>query len=99
AYAQASAMSTIIATNHRDVVKLPRDDRRLAVLRCGVKMTASQTADSRGWMAVPENIGALHRALLMTPAAPLDVFDPFGEPPPFAGRLEMIGMAKSRIED
>src|SRR5262249_57236041 len=47
----------------------------------------------------PENIGAFHLALLATPPAPLDVFDPFGQPPPFAGRLEMIGMAKSRIED
>ena len=46
-------------------------------------------------MAAPENIGALQRALLTTPAAPLD---PFGEPP-FAGRREMIGMARSRIED
>ena len=29
AYAQRSARSTIIATQHRDVVKLPRDDRRI----------------------------------------------------------------------
>ena len=50
-------------------------------------------------MAIPENIGALHRALLETPAAPLDVFDPFGMPPPFAGRLEMIGMGETRLED
>jgi hypothetical protein len=27
------------------------------------------------------------------------VFDPYGDPPPFAGRLEMIEMAASRIED
>ena len=50
-------------------------------------------------MAVPENIGALYRALLATPAVPLDVFNPFDYPPPFAGRLEMIGMAKSAVED
>jgi hypothetical protein len=99
AYAQRSAMSGIIATNHRDVIKLPRDDRRFCVLTCGNKMTAEQTAGIRAWMAIPENIGALHRALLAAPSASLDVFDPFGEPPPFAGRLEMIGMAKSRIED
>jgi hypothetical protein len=30
---------------------------------------------------------------------PLDVFDPFGDPPPFAGRLEMIGMGETRLED
>jgi hypothetical protein len=99
AYAQRSAMSGIVATNHRDVIKLPREDRRFCVLTCGAKMTALQTAAIRAWMAIPENVGALHRALLATPAAPLDVFDPFGVPPPFAGRLEMIEMAQSRIED
>jgi hypothetical protein len=99
AYAQRSAMSTIIATNHRDVVKLPRDDRRIEVLSCGRKMTPAETAEVRAWMAVPENIGALSRALLAAPAVPLDVFNPFGDPPAFAGRLEMIGMAQTRIED
>jgi hypothetical protein len=99
AYAQASARSTIIATNHRDVVKLPRDDRRIEVLTCGRKMTAAETAEIRAWMADPENIGALQRALLATAAVPTDVFDPFGQPPPFAGRQEMIGMGKSRLED
>jgi hypothetical protein len=88
-----------MATQHRDVVKLPPTDRRFEVLNCGDKMTADQRDDIRTWMASPENIGGLYRAFLMTPAAPLNVFDPYGEPPPFAGRLEMIGMAKSRIED
>jgi hypothetical protein len=99
AYSQRSAASTMIATNHRDAVKLPPDDRRFSVLACGTKMTAAQTVDIRTWMAGPKNIGALYRALLMTPAGPLEVFDPFDNPPPFVGRLEMIGMAKSRIED
>jgi hypothetical protein len=62
-------------------------------------MTPAEQAEIRSWMAAPENIGALRRALLMTPAAPLEEFDPFGEPPPFTGRREMIGMARSRIED
>jgi hypothetical protein len=62
-------------------------------------MTPAERAAIHDWMAAPENIGALRRALLTTPAAPLETFDPFGEPPPFAGRREMIGMAKSRIED
>src|SRR5262249_34620448 len=39
------------------------------------------------------------RVLLTTPAVPTDVFNPYGQPPPFAGRREMIGMAKSRMED
>jgi uncharacterized protein DUF5906 len=98
-YAQRAAMSVIIATQHRDVVKLPPDDRRVEVLTCGRKMTPAERVEIRAWMADPKNIGALYRALLATPAAPLDVFDPFGEPPPFAGRLEMIGMGRSEFED
>jgi len=50
-------------------------------------------------MSMTENIGALYRALLMRAAAPLDMFDPYGDPPPFAGRLAMIGMAETRLED
>src|SRR5262249_1249769 len=99
AYAQRSARSTLIATQHRDVVKLPRDDRRFEVLTCGAKMTVTQREEIRVWMAIPENIGALYRALLETPAVPLSTFDPFGDPPPFAGRLEMIGMGETRLED
>jgi hypothetical protein len=99
AYAQPSAMSTLIATNHRDVLKLPRDDRRCSVITCGSKMTSARTDEIRAWMAVPENIGAFYRALLATPAVPADMFDPFGAPPPFTGRLEMIDMARSGVED
>jgi hypothetical protein len=96
---QRSAMSAIIATQHRDVVKLPRDDRRFCVITCGGRLSAAQTAAIRAWMAVPENVGALYRALQAAPAVPIDVFNPFDYPPPFAGRLEMIGMAKSAVED
>ncbi|HVI67872.1 MAG TPA: primase-helicase family protein [Bradyrhizobium sp.] len=99
AYAQRSARTIMIATNHRDVVKLPPTDRRFCVIACGSKMTLIERADIRAWMGVPENIGALHRALLMRPAVPLDVFDPYGDPPPFAGRLKMIGMGETRLED
>jgi hypothetical protein len=99
AYAQRSARTTMIATNHRDVVKLPPADRRFCVVTCGSKMTLVERAVIRAWMKVPENIGAFHRALLMRPAVPLDVFDPYGDPPPFTGRLEMIGMGETRLED
>jgi hypothetical protein len=98
-YAQRSAMSVLVATNHRDVIKLPRADRRCCVLTCGPRMTAKETEEIRAWMAIPENIGALYRALLETPAVPRDVFDPYGEPPPFEGRLTMIGMGETRLED
>jgi hypothetical protein len=97
--AQRAAMSAIIATQHTDVVKLPWDDRRFCVITCGAKMTAAETAAIRAWMAIPENIGALYRALLATPAVAIESFDPFGTPPPFAGRLEMIGLGKTDVED
>src|SRR5262245_3391905 len=99
AYTQRSARTTMVATNHRDVVKLPAEDRRFSVVTCGSKMTPFERTEIRAWMAVPENIGTLHRALLMRPAMPLDVFDPYGDPPPFAGRLAMIGMGETRLED
>jgi hypothetical protein len=99
AYAQRSARTTMIATNHRDVVKLPPADRRFCVITCGSKMTLVERAAIRTWMAVPENIGAFRRALLARPAVPFNVFDPYGDPPPFAGRLEMIGMGETRLED
>src|SRR5262249_1699162 len=99
AYAQRSARTTMVATTHRAVVKLQRDDRRISVVTCGSKMKLAERAEIRAWMELPENIGALHRALLMRPAVPFDVFDPYGDPPPFAGRLKMIGMGETRLED
>jgi Family of unknown function (DUF5906) len=99
AFSQLSAMSVIIATNHRDVVKLPRDDRRFCVITGGDRMAIADVEAIRAWMAVPENIGALYRALLATPAVVTTRFNPFDEPPPFAGRREMIGMGETRLED
>jgi hypothetical protein len=99
AYTQILAGTVDIATNHRDAVKLPPDDRRIGVLTCGPQMSEEQTKDIRAWMADPANIGALYRELLNAPAAPLSEFNPFGVPPMFAGRREMIGMGRSKLED
>jgi hypothetical protein len=46
-YAQRSAMSVLVATNHRDVIKLPRGDRRICVPTCGPRMTAKKTKEIR----------------------------------------------------
>jgi hypothetical protein len=92
-------MSTIVATNHRDVVKLPRDDRRFSVLTCGGPMMEEQTAKIRTWMADLANIAALYRELLVAPAVSTTEFNPFDNPPPFAGRFEMIEMGRSWLED
>ena len=47
-----------------------------SVITCGAKMTAAERAEIRAWMADPENIGALQRALLATPAAALEELRP-----------------------
>ena len=99
AFSQISAMSVIIATQHRDVIKLPRDDRRFCVISGGDRMAIADVEIIRAWMADPNNIGALYRALLEAPAVPTTLFNPFDEPPPFKGRLEMIGMGETRLED
>ena len=99
AFAQLSAMSLMMATNHRDVVKLPRVDRRFCVITGGDRMAIADVETIRAWMAAPENIGTLYRALLAQPAVPTTRFNPFDEPPSFAGRLDMIGMGETRLED
>jgi hypothetical protein len=40
-------MSVLVATNHRDVIKLPRGDRRICVPTCGPRMTAKKTKEIR----------------------------------------------------
>jgi hypothetical protein len=99
AFAQLSAMSVIIATNHRDAIKLPRDDRRFCVITGGDRMAIADAQSIRTWMAAPENVGALYRALLATPAARTTRFDPFDNPPPFEGRLDMIDIGATRLEE
>jgi hypothetical protein len=99
AYAQRSATSVMIATNHRDLVKLPWNDRRFSVITCGKRMTKEDAAKIRAWMACRKTSGRSTGPLLDMPAVPATEFNPFGEPPPFAGRREMIGMGKSRLED
>jgi hypothetical protein len=66
---------------------------------CEVGSVAHQPAGFDENTLCRENIGALYRALLNTPAVPKTEFDPFDEPPLFAGCREMIGMGKSRLED
>ena len=95
AWMQRSFMSLLIATNHPDAVKLPKGDRRFAVITNGPKMTPEQRAAIRAWMAVPENIGALYRKLLALPVAAS--FDPY-MPPTFDGKREMIDLARSPLD-
>jgi hypothetical protein len=99
ASSQVSSATVMIFTQHRDVAKLPSDDRRFCVPTCGRTMTREEREKIRAWLENPANIGALYRALMATPAPHPDVFDPYGQPPNFQGRREMIGMARSEIED
>ena len=99
-YAQRSAMSAIIATQHRDVVKLPRDDRRFSVITCGGRDDgdADGGRSGPGWRSrrtSGRSIGRCWRRRRCRSTCSTRSTTP----PPFAGRLEMIGMAKTAVED
>jgi hypothetical protein len=92
------AASTIIASNHGNAVRLPKDDRRIAViLNPDEKMTIAERDEIRAWMAEPANIAELARRL---EAAVHDkaAFDPY-DAPTFQGKLDMIDLAVTDIED
>lgn len=92
------ATSTMIASNHRNPLKLPADDRRVCVLKCGPRLTAEAIKAIRAWMEEADNIGTLQRHLLHLAVAPQAEFDPLGAPPMFAGKLEMVAMSASGVE-
>lgn len=90
--------SSIIASNHGNAVKLPKDDRRVAVVQNpDQKMTVAERDEIRAWMAAPANVAELARHLEATAHAPL-LFDPY-DAPLFQGKLDMIDLARTDIED
>jgi hypothetical protein len=96
AYFGPSAMSTIVATNNLDAVKLPENDRRFCVItNSNEPMTSEEREELRQWMADPTNIGALYRRLGALPADA--TFDPYW-PPRFAGKRDMIELAQTDID-
>jgi hypothetical protein len=96
AYFGPSAMSTIIATNNLDAIKLPENDRRFCVITNNDEpMTPEERDELRRWLSVPANIGALHRHLGALPAD--GAFDPYW-PPRFAGKRTMVELSQSDID-
>ena len=82
------------------MVKLPRDDRRFGVLTCGAQDDGGGDGprSGPGWRSRRTSARCIgrcwrRRRRRSTCSTRLAV------PPPFAGRLEMIGMGETRLED
>jgi len=74
-------VSTFIASNNLNVVKLPDSDRRFAVFGNGRQATHDERAEFIRWMDNPANIGALWRHLKAMPTvSDPEVFDPYMAP-------------------
>jgi len=87
--------SYIIATNHRDALVLPADDRRLAVLTNGSQRSPAYWEGLNVWMDDPANVGAFARYL--------DVYDvgeytPHRHVPMFKAKHDMAYLSVSDID-
>jgi Family of unknown function (DUF5906) len=89
----------LIATNHRDALELPADDRRFAVLENGRMMPVALANMVHAWQRQPENIGALYRELQGMTVNDSSPFQPFEVPPMFAGREAMIDASGSPLSE
>lgn len=94
-YRTTSAVSFFLATNHTDALPLPEEDRRVAVLTNGAKLSSADAQRFNGWADDPANVSAFWRWIT---ARGYRGFDPYAPPPEFAGRRRMVRMAKSDID-
>ena len=95
AYDSVSFASFWIATNHRNAMAIPRDDRRFTVLRNGRPMTMEQRAEMETWLINDANIGALAVSLAERDLDGFDMFVPLDT----AGKAEMADMALSDVDE
>jgi hypothetical protein len=95
AFQATSFASYLIASNNNDAFQMPADDRRLAVLRNGLRLPAEQAVALRAWMEQPGNIAALARWL---GARHLGSFDPY-LPLHTAAKTVMQDIARSDLDE
>lgn len=86
----------LIATNHRDAIYLPPDDRRFAVVSNGDRMTLEQSISVMAWADDPANIAALDAWMRQYP---LGDYHPAAQVPMTESRQAMIGAGKDDLED
>lgn len=87
--------SYIIATNHRDALVLPADDRRLAVLTNGSQRPPEYWRALNAWMDDPANIGAFARYL---EAYDVGEYTPHRHVPSFKAKNAMAYLSVSDID-
>jgi len=92
--AQAFA-SYLIASNNRDALQIPADDRRAAALVNGEQMRPEMAAALQEWMDVPGNIAELARWL---EARDLSTFDAY-LPPVTETKTVMQELGRSELDD
>lgn len=95
AFRALSFASYLIASNNRDSVQVPQDDRRFAALANGLRMAPAMAIELSAWMEVPGNIAALARWL---EARPLEKFDAY-EPLVTKTKITMQQLARSEQDD
>lgn len=87
--------SVLIYTNHSDALCIPKDDRRLAVLKNGGTKPPSWWDRFHAWRKDPENIRALMLELL---AVDLTGYNPFATPIETDAKREMMEANQSDMD-
>lgn len=95
-YEAMSFASLFVATNHRDAIPLPPNDRRFGVLTNDLPPQPQEYWEGlQLWMEDPLNVGAFYRELV---AVDLAGYSPFVAPPVTAGKLAMADAALSDLD-
>lgn len=95
AYDGVSYASFWIATNHRNAMAIPRDDRRFTVLRNGRPMAQAERNAMEAWLVDDASAGALAAFLMTRDLAGFDMFMPLLT----SGKADMAEMALSDVDE
>lgn len=90
-----SYASVMIATNHGDMMVVPKNDRRLAVLQNGDGAPPEYWEAIRAWAAVPANVAAFLHDILQTDMAG---FSAFAAPPMTMAKQDMVESTESDLD-
>ncbi|WP_439628630.1 DUF5906 domain-containing protein [Shinella sp.] len=95
-YVTVSATSFFIATNHADALPIPHDDRRIAVLMNGERLTEEEAGMFNEAVASPAEVAAFYHWLLKRGYG---AFNPFAPPPLFKGKQRMADANVSAFDE
>lgn len=90
-----SYASVMIATNHGDMMVIPKNDRRLAVLQNGDGAPQEFWDSIWAWASVPANVAAFLHSILQTDMAG---FSAFAAPPMTMAKKDMVESTESELD-